>query len=143
MAWLHRLQNSSLQAQLYAMQNEPSSSNYQGPSSSGSFRDATKREETEALVAVEPILPKFKVYASVSDITYAPETALKEGILMVNTIEEGLKRLELGSKLRQEVWDREMQKCVYFWMFPDKKELYELCIFIFLLVFKDKGHLEH
>ena len=143
MAWLHQLQNSSLQAPFYASQNEASSSNYQGPSSSGPYRDATKREEIEALVVVEPILPKFKVYASVSDITYAPETALKEGILMVNTIKGGLERLELGSKLRQEVWDREVQKCVNFWTFPAKKKLYELCLFLFFPVFKDKDHLEH
>lgn len=112
MAWSHQPQNSGLPAPFYARQNEASSSNYQGPSGSGIYRDATKREDIEALAAVEPILPKFRVYASVSDITYAPETALKEGVAMVNTIKEGLQRLELGSKLRQEVWDREVQKCV-------------------------------
>ncbi|KJA29987.1 hypothetical protein HYPSUDRAFT_196279 [Hypholoma sublateritium FD-334 SS-4] len=96
-------------APFYGRENKAVPSNYHGPSGSGTYRDVTKREDIEALAAVESILPKFKVYASVSDITYAPETALKEGVAMVNTIKEGLQRLELGSKLRQEVWDREVQ----------------------------------
>lgn len=55
----------------------------------------------------------YTVCNNPEDIVYTPEDALKEGSGMVKTIKENLKKLELGSKLRQEVWDREMAKLVF------------------------------
>jgi len=64
-------------------------------------------------VTQEPIKPKFfTVYDDAATITHTPEDALKEGLGMVKAIKESLKKLELGSKLRQEVWDREIGKSV-------------------------------
>lgn len=52
----------------------------------------------------------FTAYNSSDDITYTPEDSFKEGLGMVKTVKENLKKLELGSKLRREVWDREIAK---------------------------------
>ena len=58
--------------------------------------------------------PKFfTVHEDASEITYIPEDALKEGLGMIKTIKQTLKKLELSSKLRAEVWDREITKFVY------------------------------
>lgn len=54
----------------------------------------------------------FKKYESVEEIHYAPEDALKEGLGMVKTIKMNLKSLNVGSKMRQEVWMNEIKKCV-------------------------------
>lgn len=54
----------------------------------------------------------FKKYESVEDIHYAPEDALKEGLGMVKTIKMNLKSLNVGSKMRQEVWMNEIKKSV-------------------------------
>lgn len=61
---------------------------------------------------IKPTL--FTVYNTANEIVHTPEAALKEGLGMVKTIKDTLKQLELGSKLRQEVWDRELTKCVIF-----------------------------
>lgn len=50
----------------------------------------------------------FTVYNSSDDIAHTPEGAFKEGLGMVKVIKEKLRTLELGSKLRREVWDREI-----------------------------------
>src|SRR6266540_5281080 len=52
----------------------------------------------------------YTLYRSSEGIEHTPEAALKEGLGMVKTIKECLKKLELGSKLRREVWDREIIK---------------------------------
>ena len=52
----------------------------------------------------------FTVYNSSDDIEHTPEASFKEGLGMVKAIKEFLKKLELGSKLRREVWDREIAK---------------------------------
>jgi len=58
-------------------------------------------------------LPKhFTVHKTVHEIQYNPEASLEEGLGMVKTIKETLKHLELGSKLREEVWDREIASFV-------------------------------
>ncbi|KAI0069058.1 hypothetical protein BV25DRAFT_1817993 [Artomyces pyxidatus] len=51
----------------------------------------------------------FTLYASPVDIAYNPEDALKEGLSMVKGIKNTVKKLELGSKLRKEVWMREVE----------------------------------
>ncbi|KAF8913833.1 hypothetical protein CPB84DRAFT_1757667 [Gymnopilus junonius] len=50
----------------------------------------------------------FKAYKNAEEILPVPENTIKEGLGMVKTLKERLKLLELGSKLRQEVWDREL-----------------------------------
>ena len=55
----------------------------------------------------------FTVHEDASEITYVPEDALKEGLGMVKTIKQTLTKLELSSKLRAEVWDREITKFVH------------------------------
>ncbi|KAF8076309.1 hypothetical protein FPV67DRAFT_1664591 [Lyophyllum atratum] len=51
----------------------------------------------------------FTVYNSADEIEYAPEDALQEGLCMVKSIKSSLKHLQLGSKLRQDVWLRELE----------------------------------
>ncbi|THG92694.1 hypothetical protein EW026_g8299, partial [Hermanssonia centrifuga] len=48
-------------------------------------------------------------YQSEDDITYVPEDALKQGLGMVKSMKHNIKRLELGSKLRKDVWLREIE----------------------------------
>ncbi|KAF8974240.1 hypothetical protein BDZ97DRAFT_1945601 [Flammula alnicola] len=68
-----------------------------------------KQEDTRGIITPEEVKPKlFAVYSSAAEISYVPEDALKAGLGMTKTIKESLKKLELGSKLRQEVWDREL-----------------------------------
>lgn len=63
-------------------------------------------------IATAPETPKqalYTVYSCAAEITYVPENALKEGLSMVDTIKNSLKTLKLGSKLRQDVWSREIE----------------------------------
>ena len=54
----------------------------------------------------------YKVYERAEDIQYAPEEALKEGIGMVKALKANIKRVDLGSKMRQDVWQKEIEKYV-------------------------------
>ena len=54
----------------------------------------------------------YKVYETVDDIPYTPEGALKEGLGMVDALKASIKRIDLGSKLRHDVWNEEIRKCV-------------------------------
>ncbi|KAI0320228.1 hypothetical protein OF83DRAFT_1215368 [Amylostereum chailletii] len=51
----------------------------------------------------------FSIYTSPVDIEYTPENALREGLRMVKRIKSDVKRLELGTKLRKDVWLREIE----------------------------------
>ncbi|KAL0573914.1 hypothetical protein V5O48_008034 [Marasmius crinis-equi] len=51
----------------------------------------------------------FTLHQSANEIPYDPENALKEGIEMVSSIQEAMNRLQLGSKLRQQVWTKEIE----------------------------------
>jgi hypothetical protein len=53
----------------------------------------------------------YTQYSNAADIAYVPEGALKEGLKMVKTIREEIKKLKLGSKMREDVWMRELQRC--------------------------------
>lgn len=76
-----------------------------------------KDEDTvmgDATIPVAPAPPKpvfFKKYESATEIPYAPEDALKEGLGMVKSIKTSIKTIQLGSKLRQDVWMRELERC--------------------------------
>ncbi|KAJ8590321.1 hypothetical protein M405DRAFT_897528 [Rhizopogon salebrosus TDB-379] len=50
----------------------------------------------------------FRLYDTANDIAYTPEGALQEGLGMVKTLKAGIDKLELGSKLRKDVWLREI-----------------------------------
>ncbi|KAL1740588.1 hypothetical protein HDZ31DRAFT_85351 [Schizophyllum fasciatum] len=50
----------------------------------------------------------FVLYASADEISYAPEHVFSEGNKMVRAIDANLKQVKLGSKLRQEVWRKEI-----------------------------------
>ena len=54
----------------------------------------------------------YTAYKAVEDINYAPEGALKEGLGMVKALKASIKKVDLGSKLRQEVWQDEIKKYV-------------------------------
>ena len=82
-------------------------------------------------------IPKFfTVHEDASEITYVPEDALKEGLGMIKTIKQSLSKFELSSKLRAEVWDREItkfvHKCFYF-------EIWNILIFYISLASKGKA----
>ncbi|KAF5388296.1 hypothetical protein D9615_000347 [Tricholomella constricta] len=70
--------------------------------------DVTMGDATKA-IAPELLKPLFTIYTSADEIEYAPEEALKEGLGMVKSIKSSLKHLQLGSKLRQDVWMRELE----------------------------------
>ncbi len=72
----------------------------------------TKLGSFAAAGALAPPRDLFKKYEAVEDIHYAPEDALREGLGMVKTIKMNLKSLNVGSKMRQEVWMNEIKKCV-------------------------------
>lgn len=48
----------------------------------------------------------YKSYASSTDIIYTPEEALREGLNMVSAISSGLDTLDLGTRMRKDVWAR-------------------------------------
>ncbi|TFY80874.1 hypothetical protein EWM64_g3143, partial [Hericium alpestre] len=51
----------------------------------------------------------FAIFNSPTDIDYTPENALKQGLSMVKSLKDNINKLELGSKLRKEVWLREIE----------------------------------
>ncbi|KAJ2929967.1 hypothetical protein H1R20_g7128, partial [Candolleomyces eurysporus] len=55
-----------------------------------------------------PAKATYKRYNNAKEIEYEPEEALREGMKMVNTLEESLVKLSIN-KLRREVWEREIQ----------------------------------
>jgi hypothetical protein len=76
------------------------------------------KSEDVAMADVKPlvVVPEerkpslYTVYNSAAEIPYQPEDALKEGVGMVNTLKASIKKLELGSKLRKDVWLREIDR---------------------------------
>ncbi|RDB22483.1 Nuclear GTPase SLIP-GC [Hypsizygus marmoreus] len=71
--------------------------------------DVAMGDATNAPIPAAPKNVLYTVYGSSNEIAYAPEDALKEGLGMVNSIKASLKQLKLGSKLRQDVWLREIE----------------------------------
>lgn len=66
-----------------------------------------------APVAAPEPLHLYAKHQFAHEIDYAPEVALKEGLAMVNTLKLNIKKLELESKMRKDVWLREIERCVY------------------------------
>lgn len=72
--------------------------------------------------------PKFfTIHKDPSEIIYVPEDALKEGLGMVKTIKQTLTKLELSSRLRADVWDRELVKFVHRCFYIDNREIADIC----------------
>jgi hypothetical protein len=71
----------------------------------------------------------FTIHEDASEITHIPEDALKEGLGMVKTIKQTLTKLELNSKLRAEVWDRELTKFVHRYFYTDNHQIDDLFAF--------------
>jgi hypothetical protein len=69
---------------------------------------STASQNAESAEDYKPTL--YTAYSTVADIVYAPELALQEGLRMVKTLREEIKTLKLGSKLRQDVWSRELER---------------------------------
>ncbi|KAL5508154.1 hypothetical protein ACEPAH_5772 [Sanghuangporus vaninii] len=70
----------------------------------------TKQEEVaRADTSVVSSIPaNYTIFNSPGDIAYSPEQFLKEGVNMVKAIKAYVKRLGRGSKLRRDVWLREI-----------------------------------
>lgn len=62
---------------------------------------------------IAPAPPLFKEYKTVDEIEYTPENALSEGTKIIQTLKSRISLMNLGSKLRQEVWARDITECVY------------------------------
>jgi hypothetical protein len=77
--------------------------------------DVVMNDNTRHETPQQSKLKFFTIHEDASKITYIPEDALKEGLGMVKTIKQTLTKLELSSKLRAEVWDRELTKFEYFY----------------------------
>ena len=56
--------------------------------------------------------PTFLMHQTAAEIAYRPEGALSQGVAMVKALEFTVKKLDLGSRLRKEVWQREIDKYV-------------------------------
>ncbi|KAF7983849.1 hypothetical protein HWV62_18164, partial [Athelia sp. TMB] len=70
--------------------------------------DATATSRSKIL-ADEPVTRDYTIFSSSSDIPYVPEDALAQGLRMVKTLKANVKKLELGNKMRKEVWLREIE----------------------------------
>ncbi|KAL1734274.1 hypothetical protein EV714DRAFT_202750 [Schizophyllum commune] len=82
-----------------------------GPSNSADLKPAAKQESGDSAVTPkDKPEPKddFTIYQSADEIQYAPEHVFREGNKMVKAIDANLKKVKLGSKLRQEVWRKEI-----------------------------------
>lgn len=71
-------------------------------------------DDARTSTSTTPQTNLFTVYTSAGDILYTPEASLEQGIGMVKTIRNSIKQLQLGSKLRQEVWLRELARFIHF-----------------------------
>ncbi|KAJ6614316.1 hypothetical protein B0H10DRAFT_2045676 [Mycena sp. CBHHK59/15] len=65
-------------------------------------------EDTPPLTPVPVVATDYTVSHSGANIAYSPEYALEQGLKMVKKISSSIECLQLGSKLRQEVWKREL-----------------------------------
>ncbi|KZT24461.1 hypothetical protein NEOLEDRAFT_1134832 [Neolentinus lepideus HHB14362 ss-1] len=54
-------------------------------------------------------LASYEVYSTSDEIPYMPETALSEGMKMVKAMKTSIKKIDLGSKLRKDVWLRDIE----------------------------------
>lgn len=79
-------------------------------SSAPDVKNCKPEPEPHQQMVHEPVL--YELYDSADNISYTPEAALQVGLGMVKTLKAGINKLELGSKLRKDVWLREVDKYV-------------------------------
>ena len=87
-----------------------------GPSNIADVKPAAKQEPGNSAVSPQDKPePKddFTIYQSADEIQYAPEHVFREGNKMVKAIDANLKKVKFGSKLRQEVWRKEISTYAY------------------------------
>ena len=68
-----------------------------------------KTEMVQSNIPFAPEEANYKVYNSADEIDYTPENALQEVVAMVRDVSYSLKKIELGSKLRKDVWLGEIE----------------------------------
>lgn len=54
----------------------------------------------------------YSIYRNANDINYTPEGVLSEGHAMAKAMKQQLSKLHVGNKMRQEVWRKEVTRCV-------------------------------
>jgi len=87
---------------------------FQRPSMPKREESVVMDDSTRDVATLQQSKPKFfTIHEDASEITYIPEDALKQGLKMVKAIKQTLIKLELSSRLRAEVWDREVVKFVH------------------------------
>ncbi|TFK83640.1 hypothetical protein K466DRAFT_528541 [Polyporus arcularius HHB13444] len=78
------------------------------PESVAAQRQPLKKDASLSEGALDP-RSLYKVYGSADEIQYAPEDALKEGMGMVKALKASIKKVDLGSKMRADVWQEELK----------------------------------
>jgi hypothetical protein len=97
----------------YANNAVPSSNSKDASVPNAKSEDVDMVDATKPLIEAPEVKPAlYAVYNSATDILYTPEEALKTGLGMVKAIKESIKKIELGSKLRKDVWLREIERSV-------------------------------
>ncbi|TDL29353.1 hypothetical protein BD410DRAFT_18164 [Rickenella mellea] len=80
------------------------------PANVGVQSKAVKKPSDDVFdgTVAEKTAKDFNTYNSSNEIVYTPENAIKEAAGMTKTVKAHLMKLELGSKLRKDVWLREV-----------------------------------
>jgi hypothetical protein len=92
----------------YALDHPTASQNASASTANTSVKSEDAVMESAAAEDFKPTF--YTAYSTAADIVYAPELALQEGLSMVKTLREEIKKVKLGSKLRQDVWSRELER---------------------------------
>jgi hypothetical protein len=59
-----------------------------------------------------PPKPTLTMYNGPHEIVYTPEKALEHGLAMVEKAKRSISTLHVGNKMRQDVWNRDLQRLV-------------------------------
>ncbi|KAH8106194.1 hypothetical protein BXZ70DRAFT_422562 [Cristinia sonorae] len=79
------------------------------PKSEPGVEDVVMYHAPARVAPAPPATATYKKFGSPYEIDYAPEGALKEGLNMVKVLNTSIKKLDIGSKLRKDVWMREVE----------------------------------
>ncbi|TFK28807.1 hypothetical protein FA15DRAFT_753191 [Coprinopsis marcescibilis] len=71
--------------------------------------DLDQKVPVKAVLALQCPVVKYRKYNTMAEIPYNPENALKEGLKMIESIQPCVNNLIVGTKMRQEVWKRDME----------------------------------
>jgi hypothetical protein len=70
--------------------------------------------------------PVYTLYKSADEIEYTPENALQEGVAMVKELSGCLKKIDIGSKLRKDVWIQDIETWVPHFLYKTSHGLINL-----------------